>query len=99
MECLLISQGSQTKTITSEKIPAVKQIYNPDRLNEDTPRNLLVVQWLGLCFYCGGPGSNPGWGTKLLQAAHHCKKNLMNVDGFTPHKQISRSFLSWKIEI
>ena len=32
--------------------------------------NSLVVQWLGLVtFTAGGPGSTPGWGTKIPQAA------------------------------
>ena len=31
--------------------------------------NSLVVWWLGLCsFTAKGPGSVPGWGTKILQA-------------------------------
>ena len=36
----------------------------------------LVVQWLGLCTSTvGGPGSIPGWGTKILQSAPAKKKN------------------------
>ena len=32
-------------------------------------RNSLAVQWLGLCaFTAKGPGSTPGWGTKILHA-------------------------------
>ena len=37
--------------------------------------NSLVVQWLGLhASTAGGPGSIPGWGTKILQAAQHGQK-------------------------
>ena len=35
----------------------------------------LAVQWLGLCTSTAeGPGSTPGWGTKILQAAWHGQK-------------------------
>ena len=37
--------------------------------------NSLVVQRLGLhASTAGGPGSIPGWGTKILQAAQHGQK-------------------------
>ena len=37
---------------------------------KNPPWNSLVVQWLGLCAStAGGPGSIPGRGTKILQAA------------------------------
>ena len=38
--------------------------------------NSLVVQWLGLgALTARDPGSSPGWGTKVLQAAQHGQKN------------------------
>ena len=40
------------------------------RLKGVGPGNSLEVQWLGLCaFTANGPGSMPGWGTKIPQAA------------------------------
>ena len=27
------------------------------------------------CFHCGGPGSIPGWGTKIPQATQHNNNN------------------------
>ena len=37
--------------------------------------NSLVVQWVGLhVSTAGGPGSIPGGGTKILQAARHSQK-------------------------
>ena len=37
--------------------------------------NSLVVQWLGLCASTDrGPGSIPGWGNKVPQAARHGNK-------------------------
>ena len=42
-------------------------------------RNSLVVQWLRLqASTAGGPGSIPGWGAKILQAAHTAKKTNKN---------------------
>ena len=38
--------------------------------NCKTLGNSLAVLWLGLhAFTAKGPGSSPGWGTKILQAA------------------------------
>ena len=37
----------------------------------DFPGNPLVRTE---CFHCQGPGSIPGWGTKLLQATHSGQK-------------------------
>ena len=35
-----------------------------------------MAYWLGLGFdYCG-PGSIPGWGTEILQAAQHGQKRI-----------------------
>ena len=35
------------------------------------------------CFTCGGPGSVPGWGTKILKAAQHGqKKEEEEEEGF-----------------
>ena len=31
----------------------------------------MVWPW---CFHCGGPGSSPGWGTKIPQAMQHSQK-------------------------
>ena len=37
--------------------------------------NSLAVQWLGLCtFIARALGSIPGWGTKILQALKHNRK-------------------------
>ena len=37
--------------------------------------NSMVVQWLQLCaFTANGPGSIPGWGTKIPQTAQHSQK-------------------------
>ena len=37
--------------------------------------NSLEVQWLELCAYIAeGPGSIPGWGAKIPQAARHSQK-------------------------
>ena len=37
--------------------------------------NSPAVQWLGLCaFTAEGPGSDPGWGTKIPQASQHGQK-------------------------
>ena len=46
----------------------------------------LAVQWLGLCTSTAeGPGSTPGWGSKILQAAGHGQKNtnkdLLHIAG------------------
>ena len=42
-------------------------------------RNSLVVQWLGLgAFTVMAPGSVPGWGTKILQAAQRGQKRKQN---------------------
>ena len=42
---------------------------------KNTIGNSLVVQWLGLCtFTAVGPGSIPGQGTKIPQAAP-CSQN------------------------
>ena len=39
------------------------------------PENSLVVQWLGLCASTAmGPGSIPGWGTKIPQAVQPGQK-------------------------
>ena len=39
-------------------------------------RTSLATQWLGLhCFHCRGPGFNPGWGTRILQAAQHAPQH------------------------
>ena len=39
------------------------------------PGTSLAVQWLGLCAStAGGPGIDPCWGTKILHAAWHGKK-------------------------
>ena len=41
--------------------------------------NSLAVQWLGLgTFTAEGPGSIPGWGTKILQAKWHGQKTKTN---------------------
>ena len=38
--------------------------------------NSLTVQWLGLqALTAEGPGSIPGWGTKIPQAAQHAQIN------------------------
>ena len=40
----------------------------------------LAVQWLGLrTLTAEGPGSIPGWGTKILQAVWHYQKKKMKV--------------------
>ena len=59
-------------------LPAVVQAQcrswglNPSLSNAKSPAlgNSLVVQWLGLhASIAGGPGSIPGQGTRVLQAA------------------------------
>ena len=55
--------------------------------------NSLAVQWLGLgASMAGGPGSIPGWGTKIPQATWHSQRkkegNLAdynNMDGSRGH--------------
>ena len=50
-------------------------IYGPIFKNIGLLGNSLVVQWLGLdIFHCHGPGSIPGQGTKILQAAQCSQK-------------------------
>ena len=45
--------------------------------------NSLVVQWLGLCTCtAGGPGSVPGWGTKIPPAAQHSQKKKKKKNSF-----------------
>ena len=34
-----------------------------------------------LCFHFQGPGSNPDWGTKILQAVQHSKKKKKEIEG------------------
>ena len=42
--------------------------------------NFLEVQWLGLStFTAWGPGSMPGWETKILQAARCGKKKNIYI--------------------
>ena len=59
--------------------PMVNIILNEKRrkashLNQERG-NSLTVQWLGLqAFTAEGQSSNPGWGTKILQAAQHDQK-------------------------
>ena len=44
-------------------------IKDKRKKNLGVVENSLVVQWLGLrAFTAEGPGSIPGWGTKILQA-------------------------------
>ena len=45
--------------------------------------NSLAVQWLGLsAFTAEGPGSIPGQGTSILQAARHSqKKKIYGIKG------------------
>ena len=48
-----------------------KNIYYVS-LYRSLPGTCLVVQWLGLHgFSAMGPGSIPGWGTKISQATRH----------------------------
>ena len=47
---------------------------------ESTARDFLEVQWLGLhSFTAEGPGSIPGWGTKIPQAAWHSPKKKSSL--------------------
>ena len=47
----------------------------PQILKENVTGNSLAVRWLGLCaFTAKGPGSKPGQGTKIPQAARRPKK-------------------------
>ena len=44
-------------------------LTNPSKILAASPGNSLAVQWLGLhAFTAKGPGSIPGWGTKIPQA-------------------------------
>ena len=43
-------------------------------LKKLTVGNWLMVRWLGLCFHCLGPGSVPGWGTKIPHASGKTNK-------------------------
>lgn len=38
----------------------------------------LALQWLGLCFYCRGPGSIPGGGAKIPKAMWHSQNRKTN---------------------
>ena len=47
----------------------------------------LAVQWLGLCTSTAeGPGSIPGWGTKILQAAQRGRKKKIIIEMCNLHK-------------
>ena len=46
--------------------------------------NSLVVQWLELGAFMAGPGSFPGQGTEILQAAWYGQKNKRD---FRSHKR------------
>ena len=49
---------------------------------QDGHGSSLVVQWLELCAVTPeGPGSVPGWGTKIPQAAWHSQKRKNKQDG------------------
>ena len=59
--------------------------------------NSLVVQWLGLhAFTAEGPGSIPGWGTKIPQAMRRGPKKNNEKDDITMDpvdiKKIIRDF-------
>ena len=44
------------------------------------PGTSLAVQWLGVCALTAmGPGSIPGWGTKIPQAAWRSQKEKKDV--------------------
>ena len=46
--------------------------------------NSLAVQWLGLCTSTAeGPGSSPGWETKILQATWGGQENFQNCKKWT----------------
>ena len=59
------------------------------------PGNSLVVQWLGLrAFTAMGPGSIPGQGTKILQAAWRGQKLKKTKTKKTPApKTLSQALL------
>ena len=57
--------------------------------------NSLVVQWLGLhAFTAEDPGSIPGQGTKIPQAASHGQKKNKQDSRFYPERygQLSAAF-------
>ena len=42
----------------------------------------MVVQWFKFCTpNSQGTGSTPGWGTKILYAAQHCRKKKKENTG------------------
>ena len=48
-----------------------------------------MVQWLGLgAFAAGAPGSIPGQGAKILQAAWHGQKKKINRLGLVKKKKL-----------
>ena len=72
-------------------------IYGPVFKNIGLLGNSLVVQWLGLdIFHCHGPGSIPGQGTKILQAAQCSQKKTglptFNLAGYKYWKQTKKRF-------
>ena len=52
------------------------------RKGQDFPGGRVVRT---LCFHCRGPGSVPGWGTKILEAAQPKKKEKKRPKCFLCH--------------
>ena len=71
--------------LTSIKTQAPIFTPTPSSSLKVNARTSLVVQWLGLCASnaAGGPGSIPGWGTKIPHAVWCSKKNARNYMGLT----------------
>ena len=54
-------------------------IKNINKLYIIKNKELLAIQWLGLCAFTDkGPGSIQDQGTKILQAAQHSQNKLIN---------------------
>ena len=59
----------------------ILQLKKKKRKEKETTGNPLVVQRLGLhALTDKGPGSIPGWGTKIPQAVQHSQKNNNKIN-------------------
>ena len=81
----ILSKGSLETTNYFIELVSGKVLYPvPFSVLKLQMGNSLAVQWLRLCaFIAMGPGSVPGWGAKILQAAWRGqkKKQLQMVEG------------------
>ena len=78
-----------TKNSRKQRIKLWENYFNQSKKikRRKMPRgNSLAVQWLELhAFTAEGPGSIPGWGTKIPQAAQHSQKKRKKM-----HRKMDR---------